>query len=262
MNRRPAVALFGALVFAAASFQPALAQTSTPPPVPSAAPFPAKTSVPTAPFYFDPAVMDPGLVIGPPPVAGSAAQAADLAEVHRLHDHASPELMKFAQEDASRQNIFLYSTIFGPGFTAQNLPLTAAFERKLRGDSSYENNILKARYKRPRPFNSGDKTLKSECGTATEFSYPSGHSMTAYITGYALAEMVPEKAQEIMARANEFAEHRVVCAVHFPTDIRAGKLVSLEMYGYMLSSPDYQKDMAAAREEVRKYLHLPPNPPQ
>src|SRR6185312_5112845 len=128
MKARFASALFGAAL-AAALILPGYAQTKSTPapppaPVPSAAPVPLRTSVPTAPFYFDPAVMDPGLVIGPPPAAGSEAQKADLAEVHQLHDHATEQEMEFARKDATTQNVFLYATIFGSSFNAQNLPIT------------------------------------------------------------------------------------------------------------------------------------------
>ncbi len=222
---------------------------------------PAAPRTPPVPTYIDPAAIHPELVLGPPPQPGTPAEAADLAEVHRLYDPASPELIAFAQKDARSQNIFLFSTIFGEGYTAQALPLIAALGRHLTSDAGIENGLLKARFQHPRPYRL-DPALPSRCGVDNSFSYPSGHTMAAFLLAHAVAQMVPEKSQEIMARAQEFAEHRMVCAVHYRTDVDAGKLVALQMYGYMLSSPVYQKDMAAARTELRAFLHLPSEPPK
>jgi acid phosphatase (class A) len=208
-----------------------------------------------APYYFDPAVIDPSRILPPPPAPGSAAQAEDLAEVHNAHDHASPDVLKFAQRDANEQDLFIYATVLGPGFRADALPATADLSKHLMSDASVMNGLLKAIYLRPRPFRA-DTTLRSECGAATQMSYPSGHSMAGYLGAYTMAQIVPEKAQEILARADEYAQHRIVCAVHYPTDIREGRVVALELFGYLLAQPRFQKDLAAARSEVRVALHL------
>jgi len=207
------------------------------------------------PYYFDPAVIDPSIILPPPPAAGSAAQAEDLAEVHNAHDHASPAEMKFAQTDALEQDLFIYAPVLGSGFRADALPATAALSAHLMNDASVMNGLLKAIYLRARPFRA-DTTLRSECGAATQMSYPSGHSMAGYLGAYTMAQIVPEKAQQILARADEYAQHRIVCAVHYPTDIRAGRQVALEMFGYLLAQPRYQKELAAARSETRSALHL------
>lgn len=248
--------LFLALGLVAPAAVPA--QTMVVPPAPAVgqvAGAPATPRPAPVPNYFDPKAIHPELIIGPPPQMGTKEQAEDLAAVHKIHDSASPELVKFAQDDARSQNIFLFKTIFGPGFNAQALPLTAALGSKLVRDAGIENGILKAHFQHKRPYQM-DATLPSFCGTDTSFSYPSGHSMAAYLLAYAMTEVAPEKSQEIMARADQFAEHRVVCGVHFYTDIHAGKLVSLEMFGYMQSNPAFQHDVEAARAEIRGALHL------
>lgn len=220
---------------------------------------PAVRRPPVVPSYFDPKAIHPEWIIGPPPQMGTKAQAEDLAAVHKIHDSADPALVKFAQEDARSQNIFLFKTIFGPGYNPQALPLVADLGRKLVQDAGIENGILKRRFEHKRPYQM-DATLPSFCGTDTSFSYPSGHSMAAYLLAFAVIDMVPEKAPEILARADEFAEHRVVCGVHFLTDIHASKLVSLEMFGYMQSSAAYHHDVDAARAEMRAALHLDATP--
>ena len=45
--------------------------------------------------------------------------------------------------------------------------------------------------------------------------------------GVVLASLLPDKAQAILQRASVFAENRLICGVHFRSDIVAGRLVSL-----------------------------------
>jgi membrane-associated phospholipid phosphatase len=163
--------------------------------------------------------------------------------------------MAAAQLDANSQNLWIYSTVLGTGFNPRDLPLTAALGLKLRADSSTMNNLLKAHFLRPRPF-AADPTLQSTCGFATQTSYPSGHAMFGYLTAYVVSAMVPEKTDAILARADLFAQHRVLCAVHYPSDVRASRVVSAELFGFMLANPAFQHDLAAARAEVRSALRL------
>jgi len=68
--------------------------------------------------------------------------------------------------------------------------------------------------------------------------------------------MVPEKKVEILARADEYAHHRLVCGVHYPSDIAAARNVAYVLFGYMIATPRFQMDLAAARAETRKQLGL------
>jgi acid phosphatase (class A) len=71
--------------------------------------------------------------------------------------------------------------------------------------------------------------------------------------------MVPEKRTEILVRADEYARNREVCGVHYPSDVHTSREVAYAMFGYMLATPKFQRDLAAAREELRAKLDLPRN---
>lgn len=76
--------------------------------------------------------------------------------------------------------------------------------------------------------------------------------MTGYLEAFTLAEIVPEKQTEILARADEYAHNRVVCGVHYPGDVEASRRAAYIVFGYMLATPRFQRDLAAAREELSK----------
>jgi acid phosphatase (class A) len=65
-----------------------------------------------------------------------------------------------------------------------------------------------------------------------------------------LAALLPAKSQAILARASEYAEHRLVCGVHFRSDIVAaqqyGTIVALKL----MENPTFQAQMAKAQAEL------------
>jgi acid phosphatase (class A) len=102
-----------------------------------------------------------------------------------------------------------------------------------------------------------DSTLHPVCAlTEAPNSYPSGHALTGYLEGFTLAELVPAKRTEILARADDYAHKRLVCGVHYPSDIEASRRVGYVVFGYMMATPQFQRDLAAARAEMQAKLGL------
>lgn len=56
--------------------------------------------------------------------------------------------------------------------------------------------------------------------------YPSGHTNAAYLSSYALAYAFPERFSELILRASELGENRIVAGMHSPLDIIGGRIHS------------------------------------
>jgi acid phosphatase (class A) len=217
----------------------------------AATPKPVKTA-----YYVDSALLDVGMFLPEPPALDSADAKSELAELHRIELARTPEQVTKAQADEGEEDMFVFKTVFGPGFTADALPVTAALGMHVKNEQSVVGNQLKRYYQRPRPYQT-DTTLHPVCGLKTEHdSYPSGHGMTGYLEAFTLAEIVPEKRTEILARADDYARNRLVCGVHYPSDTEASRRVAYVVFGYMLATPRFQRDLAMAREEMRAKLGL------
>jgi acid phosphatase (class A) len=65
-----------------------------------------------------------------------------------------------------------------------------------------------------------------------------------------LAEVFPEKQEAIIAQARNIGWHRVEIARHYPTDIYAGRVLARAIVDEMNTSPDFQKEIAAVRNEI------------
>lgn len=229
------------LAFTAAS----LAQTATP------TPKPAKTAAPKTPYYIDPAALNLPSIISDPPAANSPQAQAELSQLHQIEQSRTPAEVASAKADEALEDIFSYKNILGPSFTPEGFPITSALGDHVKNEQSVAGAALKALFKRPRPYQL-DKTLHPVCDlTEAPNSYPSGHALTGYLEAFTLAELLPEKRSAILTRADDYAHNRLVCGVHYPSDLEASRRVAYVVFGDMLASPKFQQDLAAARAELQ-----------
>jgi membrane-associated phospholipid phosphatase len=91
--------------------------------------------------------------------------------------------------------------------------------------------------------------------TCTGGSFPSGHTTTAYQAGITLATLLPELAPEILARASEAGNDRIVLGVHYPLDIMGGRIDGEASAAARWSDAAYRRDvLQPARTELVRYL--------
>jgi acid phosphatase (class A) len=204
----------------------------------------------------DPATLDLARILPPPPPEGSAEERAELNELLHIQATRTPAEADRAREDA-RISIFRFADALGDpsGFTPANLPLTVELFRDLTVDEHAVLAAAKKEFGRPRPF-TVEPRLNPVIVRPHSASYPSGHSTWAYATALVLADMVPERRAQILARANEFAHNRSVAGVHYPSDVEAGKLAGTTLAAMLFDCAPFEKEEAAARVELRKALDL------
>jgi len=129
----------------------------------------------------------------------------------------------------------------------------------VKNDESIIVNPAKKFFHRPRPYHF-DATIHSICkttGNREDFSYPSGHGTTGYLEAMVLAQIVPEKRDAILARADDYAHSREVCGAHYASDEAASRIVATAMIGIILNHPQFKEELAAAGTETRAALGLP-----
>lgn len=107
-------------------------------------------------------------------------------------------------------------------------------------------------YARPRPLIGNDKPIcvPREDWMKTNASYPSGHSMTAWAWALILAEAAPSKATAVLALGKDSGDSRVVCGVHYISDVEAGRTLGASMVARLHAVPAFEADMAQARREM------------
>ncbi len=190
------------------------------------------------------------------PEQESATTKDELAGLYRIQTERTAEQVKAARADDEEEDIFIFRGIMGNGFREDQLPLTAALSKHVHSDEAFISLPLKTRFHRPRPYQ-WDKSINAVCKLSNApNAYPSGHSISGYLEAFTLIAMFPEKSEAIMARADDYAHNRLVCGVHYPSDIAASRVVATAAFGYMLANPKFESDLAAAKNEIHRQLGM------
>jgi acid phosphatase (class A) len=176
-----------------------------------------------------------------------------------LQIQASRSDLQSARATADAEvSVFRFSDAIGSDrFTAANLPLTTELFKKMGDDEVWAAGSAKDVFARPRPFLLEPK-LSPLLKKPSSASYPSGHAAWAFMTGLVLSDMLPEKRAQIMERAREYANNRVVVGVHYPSDVTSGLQSGAALAAVLFSSAEFRKDQVAATKELRAALGFPP----
>ncbi|MEK8143394.1 phosphatase PAP2 family protein [Streptomyces sp. M10(2022)] len=84
-------------------------------------------------------------------------------------------------------------------------------------------------------------------GLAGDGSFPSGHTSHGYAQGIVLATLLPELAPQILARASEYGNNRILLAFHYPTDIMGGRIVGEKTAQLRWSDPGSASSWSSRR---------------
>jgi acid phosphatase (class A) len=187
-------------------------------------------------------------VLAPPPLPDSAEQAADLNEVRAVYHAATPQ-DKAVAAGWKKFDAYTFTPAIGAFFVSSNLPMTTAFFDRVQKDAETVTDQGKDCFKRPRPYRVDPSLANGKLEKS--FSYPSGHSTESMVLALVLADLFPAHRDAIVAEARSIGWHRVMIARHYPTDIYAGRVLAKAIVRQMKASPDFQKDFAAARVEIR-----------
>ncbi len=161
---------------------------------------------------------------------------------------------------AGLMNAFACS--FGPA-TPLQMPHLARLLERVSVDSFTLFGSLKNRYARQRPFLVHEGPVCVDPATLSKsFDFPSGHSTLGYAAGLILAELDPRNAPAILVRARQYGESRLFCGAHNASAVEAGRLLGASLFAMLQGSPEFQKDLQAARAEARalaaKHAPAPP----
>ena len=231
-------ALVAALMLAACA-------TATPAPAPGTQP-----THPTAPERNPAVQIDASVFLPPPPQANGAVELAERAIVRGPW---TPERRAQALADNAIDPFAAFDSVLGDNFTGANFPATFAVLDRAGRAAGFAGDPVKFIHRRPRPFvtdSSITPCIPDDERLRASFSYPSGHAALGFGWALVLAELVPSRADAIIERGRDFTWSRVVCGVHYPSDVEAGRTVAAAAVARLHADPDFQRLLEAARLEL------------
>lgn len=208
-----------------------------------------------SPPYLTPAELELAAWVAPPPAPGSPAELAERQQVLAMQRSRTPAMLAAARRD---QEISLagFAAVLGPGFSAEQVPLTFALGQRVCRDAAGITGVAKRAWARPRPFVT-DETVVPVVAFSTDGSYPSGHATCGYLWALLLGELLPEQRAALLARGMEYGDNRLVGGVHYPSDVAAGRLAAVAIMAHLRGRPAFEADLEAARSELRAAVVAP-----
>lgn len=110
-------------------------------------------------------------------------------------------------------------------------------------------------YNRQRPFSFYEEDTcnpEQQEELSTNGSYPSGHTSIGWATALVLAEINPERQNEILKRGYEMGESRVICGYHFQSDVDAGRITGAVTVARLHADPRFQAQLEKAKKEFKQ----------
>jgi acid phosphatase (class A) len=205
-------------------------------------------------------------LLPPPPAAGSAAFASDEAVSRQSLKLLDTPRWTQATEDANLRfppAAGAFSCALGAPITEQGTPAVYRLLQRSLSDAGLATYAAKDHYKRPRPFmvnNAPICTINRREALVDDGSYPSGHASLGWAWALILAEIAPDRTDALLARGMAFGQSRVICNVHWQSDVDEGRVIGAATVARLHADPGFRADLDAAKTELAsiRSQNLPP----
>ena len=201
-------------------------------------------------------VPDSLLLVPPPPAAGSPGMALDQAVSAQALALRGSARFAQATEDADLSfpvGAGQFACALGVPIDVERTPHLYHLLERSRIDASAATRAAKNHYQRPRPFTrNGEPTCTPEEDEELRHngSYPSGHGAIGWAWALILSEVDPTRADALFDRGRNYGESRLVCNVHWQSDILEGRHMGAAAVARLHDNAQFRADLAAARKEV------------
>ena len=212
------------------------------------------------------ALPDSSALLPPPPAVGSAAAALDQDVARANLAFRDTPRWRLAAMDANLEfpeAAGVFSCAIGAPVNREDTPRLYRMLRRVMTDAGFATFAGKDKYQHARPFMLDGQptcTPDREKDLREQGSYPSGHTSIGWAWALALAEASPDESTAILARGRAFGESRLVCNVHWQSDVIEGRFIGAATVARLHDEPEFLADLAAAKAELAaaRAKNLPP----
>jgi acid phosphatase (class A) len=213
-------------------------------------------------YLADEDLPDATVFLPSPSKPGDALFAGDLAYYAWGKSVRDSERGTVAHDDASSSLSYVAKRMepaLGFLFSAETTPNLCRLLSKSYTTTNNANRKAKDYYQRKRPYVEFDEPTgvpEGERGSRRSASYPSGHATRGWTMALVLAELFPDRAEEILKVGYEYGESRVIVGYHYQSDVDAARIAASAALAVVHANEDFQKDLELAREELRQLGYL------
>jgi acid phosphatase (class A) len=216
--------------------------------------------------YLTDEALDSTRLLPPPPATGSLEDRHDRDVFVATRALKGGARWKLAQSDVDQSveaTLKDFSCAAGVDLTPASAPALVSLLNNATPDEMRVVNMAKTHFNRKRPFlvSPGEICVAKTSDLVQSPDYPSGHATWGWMVGLMLAEIVPDRATEILVRARTYGESRIVCGAHNKSAVLAGETNAAGLVAALHASPAFRSDMQAAQlelESIRRDGRTPP----
>lgn len=205
--------------------------------------------------YLPQGAVDLREVLAPAPERGSARYDADrriFRETRRLLATPRGDEAKADVREDVRAMLADFSDAAGRPLSPETAPALAALLGKMRPDVAAEVTAAKNSWRRLRPFQIDRGAIcQPRAQVADSYDYPSGHTSWGTSVALVLAELMPERATQILARGRAYGDSRYICGAHNYSAVEAGRLAAASIVARLHGDAAFRHDLDVARAGLK-----------
>lgn len=207
-------------------------------------------------LWLQPDSLDLTRELGAPPAPNTAAAQSDMGAVVAITRARTPEQEATAIED-DRQTLVRFLEGMDIDISKKNTTEARALFKEVNTEMEIFLHRFKLQYDRQRPFQANKKNVRA-CprNQPKSSSYPSSHAATGSLFAALLAQAAPEMRSRLEARGETYAESRLICGFHYPTDTQAGLKAGKLIAAALLANKPFSTRFNETRAEIRASLGL------
>jgi acid phosphatase (class A) len=177
-------------------------------------------------------------------------KAQFIAQIGSWHNIINPTDPDFAE---NRSQLFYIAGSVGDWFNSDNFPATTQLLLNCIQDIRVTEFRLKRFFKRPRPYHL-EPTLKPITRINSP-SFASGHTLWAFSEAFLFAQLIPEKRNDFIVKAEEVRWSREILGIHYPSDNEASRVIAWNLVSDWFKNPQFVADFEKAKVEWQLKSH-------
>lgn len=217
------------------------------------------TTNPNLYYLTEKEAIDSLAILPPPPEVGSLAFLNDEAMYHKGYLMRNTPRGKQAAEDANLAGdgvVIAFSDAFGLPISKENTPeIYKLMTNMIEDAGDLATRSAKDHYNRIRPYtyyHTNTCNTKEQGKLSTNGSYPSGHTSIGWATALVLAEINPDRRDEILKRGYELGQSRVICGYHWQSDVDAARIVGSAIVPVLHNNERFLEQLQKAKDEFKQ----------
>lgn len=148
----------------------------------------------------------------------------------------------------------IYSEVLGVSISASATPAIYELLCRVHPSGNAATQGARGDYLRKRPYvymNEPSAYPDDDDHLRDSGSYPSGHASGSWLMALVLSEVTRWHQDELLARAYQFGQGRVITGFHWQSDVDAGRMVGCAVYAFLHTSDAFLAQMQKAVKEFQ-----------